>query len=85
VHVQHGPFGDLAVARFAPYQHGRDLPFPVGVGAQLEDRLRVTVAEVVRLPLNIRHDSALYTGNPVVVAGPFPESGGILVSWRTTR
>ena len=69
MHVQHGPLGDLAVPRFAPHQHGRDLPFPVGVGAKLEDRLRVAVAEDVRLPLNIRHDSALYTGNPVAVAG----------------
>ncbi len=85
MHVQHGPLRDLAVAGVAPHQHGLDLPFPVGVGAKLEDRLRVAVAEDVRLPLNIRHDSALYTGNRVVVAGAFPGFGGMLLSWLTTR
>ena len=55
------------------------------VGAQLKDRLRVAVAEDVRLPLNINHDSALYTGKPVAVAGAFRGFGGMLLSWATPR
>jgi hypothetical protein len=58
VHVQHGAPHGLAVPGLAPHQHGVDFPLAVGVGAQVKDRLRVAVAQYVRLPLDSTHASS---------------------------